>query len=161
MAGEAPEGDTPRVSIIVSKGTLNMVFPPLILATTAASMGAEVTLYFTFWGIEALKKDGIKNLKVASVGNPALPMPNILGMLPGMTAIATRMMKGKVEEAGMGDPADLLDMCVEMDNVELVACTPTLGVMGIDEDDLIEGLTLAGAGYAMEQMFESDVQLFI
>lgn len=150
-----------KVSIIVSKGTFDMVFPPLILGTTAAAMGADVIMYFTFWGIEALKKNNIDKLKISSVGNPSLPMPNIVGMLPGMTAMATKMMKGKVEKAGMGDPGNLLDMCVEMDNIELVACTPTLDVMDLEEDDLIDGVTLAGAGYAMNHLLDSDVQLFI
>jgi peroxiredoxin family protein len=77
-----------RVAIIASKGTLDMAYPPLILGSTAAAMGAEVTIFFTFYGLDIVNKKKYANLQVAPVGNPAMPMPvpNIIGMLPGMTA---------------------------------------------------------------------------
>jgi len=87
---------TQRLMIVLSKGTMDMVYPALMIATTAATMGKEVHMFFTFWGLQAVNKKKIGSLKVASVGNPGMPMPNIIGMIPGMTAMATRMMGGKI-----------------------------------------------------------------
>ena len=90
-----------KMVIVISKGTLDMAYPPLILATTAAAMDLDVHLYFTFWGMDLLNKKKIDKLKVASVGNPGLPIPNIIGGIPGMTAIATSMMKKRIEANGV------------------------------------------------------------
>ena len=87
-----------RLAIVVSKGTIDMLYPAFVLATTAPTMGMEVDLYFTFWGLRTLTKKGVKSAKIASVGNPGLPMPNIFGMLPGMTSLASGMMKKKIEK---------------------------------------------------------------
>src|ERR671922_78232 len=89
------QGTAKRLAIIASKGTLDMAYPPLILATAAAAMDMEVELFFTFYGLNIIKKGGADHLKVAPIANPAMPvpMPNILGMLPGMTPMATWMMK--------------------------------------------------------------------
>lgn len=83
------------VAIIASKGTLDMAYPPLILATAAAAMGENVEVFFTFYGLNIIKKGGAEKLKVAPIANPAMPvpMPNIIGMLPGMTPMATWMMR--------------------------------------------------------------------
>src|SRR5512139_1666306 len=83
-----------RIALIASKGTLDMAYPPLLLATTARSMGIESSIFFTLYGVQILKKNA--KLKVAPLANPAMPMPvpNIIGALPGMTAMASVMMKG-------------------------------------------------------------------
>ena len=70
--------DTKKLVIVISKGTLDMAYPPLILATSAAAMGMEVDLYFTFWGLDLLNKNKINSIKMSPVGNPGLPMPNIV-----------------------------------------------------------------------------------
>src|SRR5574340_1829120 len=87
-----------RLVLVVTNDTIDKVYPPMILATTGAASGMEVDIYFTFWGLKLLDKKGHTRTKLASVGNPALPMPNMVGMLPGMTAMATSMMKGKIKK---------------------------------------------------------------
>jgi len=84
-----------RMAIVASKGTLDMAYPPLILATTAAAMEIECSIFFTFYGLDIINRNKNKNLRVPSLANPAMPVPvpNILGVLPGMTAMATMMMK--------------------------------------------------------------------
>ena len=93
MSEEKPK----RMAIIASKGTLDMAYPPLILASTAAAMDVETMIFYTFYGVDIVNKHKYANLKVAPIANPAMPspvpMPNIIGMLPGMTALGTMMMK--------------------------------------------------------------------
>jgi peroxiredoxin family protein len=125
-----------RLLIILSKGTMDMVAPALMIATAGATMGKEVHMFFTFWGMSAINKKTIGNLKVASVGNPGLPMPNILGMIPGMTAISTGMMKGKMEKAKIPSIPDMFKTAKEL-GVKMHACSTTLQVMGINKDDFI------------------------
>src|SRR5512135_822669 len=95
-----PEEPARRLAIIAMHGTIDMAYPPFVLAT-AAAMDMEVAIFFTFYGLELLKKGKIDKLKVAPVGNPAMPvpMPNIIGMLPGMTAMATMMMNKWMKKA--------------------------------------------------------------
>ena len=92
-----------RIAIIASKGTLDMAYPPLIMASTAAAMDMEVGIFFTFYGLDIVNRKKYANLKVAPVGNPAMPMPvpNIIGMLPGMTAMASKMMKDMMKKANV------------------------------------------------------------
>ena len=84
-----------RLVIICSKGTLDMVYPPFILAMTAAAMEYEVHVYFTFWGMDIINKNKIDNLKIPAVGNPGMPIPTIIGIVPGMTRMATWMKIGR------------------------------------------------------------------
>ena len=124
-----------RLVLVVTKDTLDQVYPPLILATTAASSGMEVDVYFTFWGLRLLDKRSHGRTKLASVGNPALPMPNILGVLPGMTGMATRMMKGKIKKYWPTIP-EMMQQAKDL-GVRFHACSPTMGLMNIKESDLI------------------------
>lgn len=121
--------------LVVTKDTIDQVYPPLILASTAAASGLEVDVYFTFWGLKLLDKKSHAKTKLASVGNPALPMPNIIGVLPGMTAMATRMMKGKIKKYWPTIP-EMMQQAKEM-GVRFHACSPTMGLMGMTEKDLI------------------------
>lgn len=121
--------------LVVTNDTIDKVYPPMILATTAAASGMEVDIYFTFWGLKLLDKKGHTKTKLASVGNPALPMPNIMGMLPGMTAMATKMMKGKIKKYWPTIP-EMMQQAKDM-GVRLHACSPTMGLMGMTEKDLI------------------------
>lgn len=98
-----------------------------------------VDVYFTFWGLKLLDKKGHTRTKIAPVGNPAMPMPNIVGMLPGMTAMATKMMKGKIKKYWPTIP-EMIQEAKEM-GVRLHACSPTMGLMGMSEEDLIPGTT--------------------
>jgi len=124
-----------RLVLVVTKDTIDQVYPPLILATTAAASGMEVDIYFTFWGLKLLDKRSHKKTKLASVGNPALPMPNILGVLPGMTAMATRMMKGQIKKYWPTIP-EMMQQAKDL-GVRFHACSPTMGLMGIEKKDLI------------------------
>ena len=119
-----------RLAIVASKGTLDMGYPPLILATTAASMDWEVGIFCTFYGLDLLNKKKIKRFKVAPLANPAMPVPvpNIIGALPGMTAVATHMMKGWMAKAKIPPLHELLEIARE-NHVRLFACTTPMGVM--------------------------------
>ncbi|MGH8948606.1 MAG: DsrE/DsrF/DrsH-like family protein, partial [Acidimicrobiia bacterium] len=90
-----------RIALVASKGTLDQAYPPLILATTAASLGWEAGVYFTFYGLDIIHNDRLESLKVASLANPAGPiqLPNLLGALPGATAAATKIMKKWMSDA--------------------------------------------------------------
>ncbi|MBI4302140.1 MAG: DsrE/DsrF/DrsH-like family protein [Chloroflexi bacterium] len=151
-----------RLAIIASKGTLDMAYPPLILATSAVAMDMEVAIFFTFYGLDILKKKKTNSLKVAPLANPAMPMPvpNILGAIPGMTAIATMMMKRMMGKQKMPTIAQMLDMA-QKGGVRLIGCTTTMGVMGVKKEDLIEGVELAGAATFLEYAADADVSLFI
>ncbi len=134
---EAPKEETAnKLCIILSKGTLDMVYPAFMLATTGATMGSEVHVFFTFWGMNAISKKSYGSLKIAPVGNPALPMPNILGMIPGMTAMATRMMKGKMTKIKMQPIPEMIKNAKDL-GVHLHACSTTMDVMGVKKEDLI------------------------
>jgi peroxiredoxin family protein len=152
-----------KVALIASKGTLDMAYPPLILASAAAAMGEEVQIFFTFYGLEIVRKGGPKRLQVPPIANPAMPVPvpNIIGMLPGMTPMATWMMKhlffGRHNVATI---QELLEQCVDLD-VKLIACQMTMDVMGIKSSDLIEGVEIGGAATFINFANEAHVSLFI
>jgi peroxiredoxin family protein len=161
---------TKRLALVASKGTLDMAYPPLILATTAAAMGWEAGVFFTFYGLDLLHKDRLDHLQVSPVGNPAMPapiaampwfkVPNVVGGLPGMTAMATTMMRGWMERSKMPTVRELLDLCVEAD-VRLFACATTMGVMGIRQEDLIPQALCAGATTFLDFAADADVSLFV
>jgi peroxiredoxin family protein len=140
-----------RLAIIASHGTLDAAYPPFILATAAAAMDMEVEIFFTFYGLQILKKGRIDKLKVPPIANPAMPvpMPNIVGMLPGMTAAATAMMNSWMKKAKVAKLSELLEMSKEL-GVKLVACQMTMDVMGIKKEDLIDGLEIGGAATFIE-----------
>src|SRR3954452_4641444 len=129
-----------RLAIVASKGTLDMAYPPLILASTAAAMGWEVGIFFTFYGLDIINRKRRRNLQVAPVGNPAMPVPvpNVIGAIPGMTAMATRMMKGWMKEAQMLSVDEMLDICRES-GVELIACSTKMSVMKVAAVEIING----------------------
>ncbi len=150
------EQSSNRLAIIASHGTLDLAYPPLILATAALALDMEAAIFFTFYGLEILKKGNADKLQVAPIANPAMPMPvpNIVGMLPGMTGMATNMMNGWMTKANVAKLSDLLGMAVE-GGVRLIACQMTMDVMGIKTEDLIDGIEIGGAAtflnYASEQ----------
>ena len=152
-----------KVAIIASKGTLDMAYPPLILASAAAAMGEDVEIFFTFYGLDIVKKGGAEHLKVAPIANPAMPvpMPNIIGMLPGMTPMATWMMKSQFFGKHNVAPVEqLLQECVDL-GVKLTACQMTMDVMGIKAEDLIEGVEVGGAATFINFANEAHITLFI
>ena len=151
-----------RVAIIATKGTLDMAYPPLILATTAAAMDMEAAIFFSFYGLDIVNKNKYRSLKVAPLANPAapIPVPNIVGALPGMTRMATWMMKDWMKKGGVPTIPDLVDMAKE-NGVRLIACQMTLDVLGIKKKDLIDGLEFAGAGAFLDYAADADVTLFV
>lgn len=151
-----------RMAIIASKGTLDMAYPPLILATTAAAMDIECSIFFTFYGLDIINKKKNKNLKVPSLANPAMPVPvpNIIGVLPGMTAMATKMMTGWMNKVNVPSIPDLLEIASET-GVKLIACQMTMDVMGIKKDDLIKGVEVCGAAGFLEFAANADITLFV
>ena len=148
-----------KLLIVCSKGTLDMAFPPFMMATTAASMDWEVHLYFTFWGMDIITKN--KSLKLSPVGNPSLPMPNILGMLPGMTAMATKMIKGKMKKTNMPTIEELIKMAKDM-GVKFHACTPTMQLSGVKKEDLIPEVDdMMGAATFIELSKDATTTIFV
>lgn len=151
-----------KLAIIASKGSLDMAYPPLILATTALAMDWDVGVFFTFYGLDIINKKKIKKLKVGPVGNPAMPVPvpNILGMLPGSTAMATWMMKGWMDKANVAKLPELLDNAVEF-GATLFGCQMTMDVMGVKREDLIEEASVCGAAGFLDYAKDADVTLFV
>jgi len=149
-----------RVAIIASKGTLDMAYPPLLLATTARSMGIESSIFFTLYGVQILKKDA--KLKVAPLANPAMPMPvpNILGAMPGMTAMASMMMTSMFKKQSVPPIKELLDMARES-GVKLVCCQMTVDVLGVKQKNLIEGIEYGGLATFIEYGMGSTINLFV
>ena len=149
-----------RAAIIASKGTLDMAYPPLLLATGARSMGIEASIFFTLYGVSILKKNA--NLKVAPLANPAMPMPvpNIIGALPGMTSMASMMMKGMFKKQSVPTIGELLDMSRDS-GVKLVACQMTLDVLGMKKEDLIDGIEFGGLATFLEYGMGATVTLFV
>jgi peroxiredoxin family protein len=158
------EGKKKKMAIIASKGTIDMAYPPLILASTAAAMDVEVQIFFTLYGVDIINKSKYGKLKVAPLGNPAMPspvpFPNILGVLPGMTAMATTMMNGMIKKINWPSIPALVDACKEMD-VRLIACTPTLEMTGVKKEDLVDGVVVAGAAEFLDFALDSNISLFI
>ncbi|MFZ5910353.1 MAG: DsrE/DsrF/DrsH-like family protein [Chloroflexota bacterium] len=145
-----------RLAIISAHGSLDAAYPPLILATAAVAMDMEAAIFFTFYGLEIIKKGKADKLQVSPIANPAMPqpvpgisVPNILGVLPGMTAVATGMMNSWMKKANVAKLSELLEMAVEME-VRIIACQMSMDVMGIKKEDLIDGVEVAGAAAFLE-----------
>ncbi len=151
-----------RLALVASKGTLDQAYPPLILATTAASLGWEAGIYFTFYGLDILHQDRFERLRVASLANPAGPIkvPNLLGAVPGATAAATKVMKNWMKGSNMPDVPEFVEMAQGL-GVRFFACATTMGVMGVEETDLIDGCDIAGAAAFLDFAADADVQLFV
>jgi peroxiredoxin family protein len=155
-----------KLAIIATKGSLDWAYPPFILASTAAALGYETQIFFTFYGLQLLKKD--LDLKVTPLGNPGMPMP--MGMdkwfpvlftaLPGMEAMMTAMMKKKMADKGVASLEELRDLCQEAE-VKLIACQMTVDLFEMDTADFIDGVEYGGAATFFEFAGESDICLYI
>ncbi|MBF0583252.1 MAG: DsrE/DsrF/DrsH-like family protein [Magnetococcales bacterium] len=154
--------NTKKLAIIATKGTLDFAYPPLILATTAAALDYDVTIFWTFYGLQVLKKE--RNLKISPLGNPAMPMPVpmpvFVQMLPGMESMATIMMKQKMAGKGVASIDDLLEMALESD-VKMIACQMTVDLFDFKHEELIDGVEYAGAARFFEVAQGADITLFI
>ena len=152
--------DQTKMAIISIHGTLDMAYPPLILASTAATLDIESAIFFTFYGLQILKKDAGESLKVSPIANPAMPMPvpNIIGTLPGMTAMATSMMKSMIKKNGVASVPELISLCQET-GVRLIACQMTMDLFGFKREDMIDGVEYAGAATFMEYAANAQIHL--
>src|SRR5512140_2278590 len=141
-----------KLAIIATKGTLDMAYPPFILASTAAALDYEVQVFFTFYGLQLLRKD-LSDVKISPLANPAMPMPVpmpvMMQMLPGMETMATMMMKDKLKNKGVASLDELRSLCQEAD-VKFVACQMTVDLFDFDKSDFIDGIEYGGAATFLE-----------
>jgi peroxiredoxin family protein len=165
------------MTIIATKGTLDWAYPPFILASTAAALGWKVSIFFTFYGLELLRKD-VSHLHVSPLGNPAMPMkmpfgpdwfrsvrwniPNAMqSIVPGFEAFATTMMKQTVRNKGVASIAELREACIESD-VDLIGCQMTVDLFGYSREDFVPQVKeFVGAASFLPMARDADVSLFI
>ncbi|MCU0928257.1 MAG: DsrE/DsrF/DrsH-like family protein [Burkholderiaceae bacterium] len=154
---------TKKMAIIATKGTLDWAYPPLILSSTAASLGWDVQIFFTFYGLQLLRKD-LSGIKISPLANPAMPMPVpmpvLVQVLPGMESMATMMMKNKMKSKGVASLEELRSLCIEAD-VKFIACQMTVDLFEFSKSDFIDGIEYGGAAMFMKFAGESDVCLYI
>ena len=162
------DGNNKKMSIIVTTGTLDWAYPPFILASTAASMDIDVTMFFTFYGLQLMKKK-VDHLQISTLGNPGMEMPmmgmhmtmpNIVSMLPGVDAMASSMMKSLIKKKGVASVEELRDICVESE-VKIVGCQMTLDLFEWTPEMMIPEMELGGAATYMGEALESDINLYI
>ncbi len=142
-----------KVTLICSRNTIDGAYPPLILALQAARKGADVSVFFTFMGIEMIRRGGADKAKFYP--------PGPMGAIPGMASMASKMMlKAAADKARVPSPAELLEMC-RYEGVKLWGCQMTMQMMDLTEEDLIEGVRVTDASGYMDMALESDVNMFI
>ena len=140
-----------KVSIVISKGSLEGIYPGLIMANGARAEGIEVHLFFTFFGLDAIHKERIEHIKVATVGNPGMHIASLIGVLPGMSAIATKMMEKKMAELDIPSIPEFVEMIGDT-GAGIYACKATVDMFGFTEDDFVEqvqGIITVGEFYEM------------
>ncbi|MHB1231607.1 MAG: sulfur carrier protein DsrE2 [Burkholderiales bacterium] len=165
-----------KLAIIATKGTLDWAYTPLILASTAAALDYEVQIFFTFYGLQMLRKD-VSGLKVSPLGNPGMPMkmpfgpqwfrsinwniPNaIQAIIPGFESLATVLMKQTIANNGVASIETLRDVCIES-GVKIIACQMTVDLFGFEHSDFLDGIEYGGAATFFEFAGQSDICLFI
>lgn len=154
------------LAIIATKGTLDWGYPPFILASTAAALGYDVQIFFTFYGLQLLKKD--MKLSVSPLGNPGMPMPMAMDKwfpvagtaIPGMQSIMTMMMKSKMKKKGVASLPELRSLCQEAE-VKMIACQMTVDLFDMSTNDFIDDVEYGGAATFFDFAGESDICLFI
>jgi peroxiredoxin family protein len=173
---EIQENKTPSMAIIATKGTLDWAYPPFILASTAAALGWDVTIFFTFYGLNLVKRD-ISDLKVSPLGNPGMPMkmpfgpdwfrsinwniPNVVQAgIPGFESVATSLMQQTIKNNGVAGIGELRDLSREA-GVKFVVCQMTVELFGFSHDDFVPEMDYVGAASFLPVAQTSDVCLFI
>lgn len=137
-----------HVAFICSKGSLDMVYPALVMGWAALGQGIDVTLFFTFWGMDMIRKDRVENLEISAVANPSMKMsmmgvpgnlgiPNFVGVIPGMTAVATKLMKDKMVKLEVPTVPEYLAMLCDA-GAKLYACKMSVDMFNLKDEDLID-----------------------
>ncbi|WP_455221134.1 sulfur carrier protein DsrE2 [Kaarinaea lacus] len=151
-----------KLAIIATKGSLDWAYPPFILASTAAALGYEVQVFFTFYGLQLLRKK--LDLKLTSLGNPGMPMPMpmpvLLQALPGMQSMMSMMMKNKMKSKGVASVEELRSLCLEAD-VKMIACQMTVDLFEFSNSEFIDGIEFGGAATFLGFAGDSDICLFV
>ena len=174
---ELKAAKTPSMTIIATKGTLDWAYPPFILSSTAAALGWDVSIFFTFYGLQLLRKD-ISDLKISPLGNPGMPMkmpfgpdwfkgidwniPNLVQAgLPGFESLATALMQQTIRKKGVAGIAELRSLCLEA-GVNMIGCQMTVDLFGFTHADFIpEVKEFCGAATFLPMAQEADVTLFV
>ena len=152
-----------KLCIICSKGTLDMAYPGLVLANAALMEGIDVTMFFTFWGLDMVTKDKMNSMKVTPMGNPSMAMPNgmgipnVLGVLPGMTDFATSMMKKEIAELDFPPVDEFLEMISDA-GAEMYGCQLSMDMMKLNKEDLCDEVNdVVGAMEFMEMSEDAQI----
>ena len=166
-----------KMTIIATKGTLDWAYPPFILSSTAAALGWDVSIFFTFYGLQLLRKD-ISDLKVSPLGNPGMPMkmpfgpewfksinwniPNVVqSAIPGFESFCTTLMRKTIKNNGVADISDLRGLCLEA-GVNMIGCQMTVDLFGFKHEDFIpEVKEYCGAATFLPMAKDADVSLFM
>jgi peroxiredoxin family protein len=137
MPDESKPEPIKKVSVIISKGSLEGIYPGLIMANGARAEGIEANLFFTFFGLDAIHKKRIEHVKVATVGNPGMHIPSLLGVLPGMSALATHFMSKKMDELDIPPIDEFIEMIGDT-GAGMYACKASVDMFGLDESDFVD-----------------------
>lgn len=160
MSDNGTELKNRKLAIICSKGTLDMAYPGLILANAALMEGADVMLFFTFWGLDIIQKKKMDHLMATPLGNPSMGMPNMVGMLPGMTAMASTMMRGEIAKLDFPPVSEFLEDLSDA-GAEMYGCRMAMDMMKLDKDDLFEGINDVIGAMEFIEMTEGAQIIFI
>lgn len=137
-----------KLALVASKGSLDMAYPPLILANAARMSGIDVEMFFTFWGLDIITKKKMSKLNVATVGNPNMHpwfhIPSLMGVLPGMSAAASWMMRGEIKKLGFPRVPEFMELLIDA-GANVYGCKMSMDMMKLTEDDLIDGASVLGA----------------
>ncbi len=164
-----------KMTIIATKGTLDWAYPPFILASTAASLDFDVTIFFTFYGLTLLKKE--VSAQVSPLGNPAMPMkmpmgpkwfrniswniPNIIqANIPGYETVATTLMKKTIANNGVATIEELRGLCIDA-GVKMLACQMTVELFGFEQSEFIDGIEFVGAASYLDIASDANINLFV
>ena len=130
------DGKITKVSIIISKGSLEGIYPGLIMANGARAEGMEANLFFTFFGLDAIHRKRIDHIKVATVGNPAMHIPTLIGGLPGMSALATHMMNKTMDKLDIPPIGEFIEMIGDT-GAGMYACKASVDMFNLTKDDFV------------------------
>jgi peroxiredoxin family protein len=125
-----------KVAIVISKGSLEGIYPGLIMANGARMEGIEADLFFTFFGLDAIRKDRCEKIKVATVGNPGMHLPTWIGAIPGFSALATRMMTRQMEKIDIPPVPEFVELVTDS-GTRLYACKATVDMFGLTMEDFV------------------------